>query len=100
MQIKKDRTEQRGIFTIRDIRYDGGFAEISVYTPEVVPGAGPILQGMISRQSGKSCKFVGYTRTRNRVAKHIKRDVALNLTLAEILSDMRRDGSIKFYEAA
>ena len=98
MPVKKQSERREGIFTIREARYESGLVEISFYVPEVLPGAGPILRGMISRQAVKGGKFVGYTNARNRVVVNRKKNVAIAFTMTEILSDMRRDGSIRFYE--
>lgn len=98
MPIKKQTERVQGIFTIREITYDSGLVEISLYTGEVLPGAGPILRGMISRQPVKGGKFVGYTSQRNRVAINRKRITVIDLTIAECLRDMHNDGSIRFYQ--
>jgi hypothetical protein len=97
MPITRQSERNEGIFTIREYRYDSGLVEISFYVPEVLSGAGPILRGVISRQPVKGGKFVGYTSTRNRVAIGRKKQTVIDATMNEILSDMRRDGSIRFY---
>ncbi len=99
MPIKRQSETTSGIFTIKECLYESGLIEISFYTAEVLDGAGPILRGMISRQDSK-CKFVGYTSTRNRVAIGRKKDDVILATIVEIERDMRRDGSMRFYEPA
>lgn len=98
MPVKKQSEATRGVFTIREVVYDSKLVEISFYTGELLPGAGPVLRGMMSRQPIKGAKFVGYTSSRNRVAIGRKKDAVISATLIEIESDMRRDGSMKFYE--
>jgi hypothetical protein len=83
-----------GGFTLKEYRYDSGLVEISLYSPEVIQGAGPILRGMISTQ-GKGCKWVGYTSSRNRVAVCRMKHKAIEITIHEIKVDMLRDGSSK-----
>ena len=98
MSVKKQSETTRGIFTIRELVYDSKLVEISFYTGELLPGAGPVLRGVISRQAVKGAKFVGYTSSRSRVAIGRKKDDVIAATIAEIESDMRRDGSMKFYQ--
>lgn len=37
--------------------YDSGLTEIGIYTPEVLPQAGPVLHGVISRLPGNKAWF-------------------------------------------
>lgn len=97
MTKKSDTSYQRGIFTVREWNGISGFVEISITTAELLPGAGPILRGMICRQPGHNCKFVGYTSRRNRVAIGRRKETVIEATIAEIEIDMRQDGSMKFY---
>jgi hypothetical protein len=95
--MPKRTTEQtRGIFTLKECHYDSKLTEISVYVPPCLPGAGPVLRGVISRQ-GPGCKYVAYTNLRNRVAMGLKKEIVIAATIAEIERDMHQDGSIRFY---
>lgn len=95
--LKKTTEHSRGIFTIKEHLYASKLIEISFYVAPCLPGAGPILRGVISRQ-GPGCKFVGYTSSRNRVAIGRKKEQVILATITEIERDMRQDGSMRFYE--
>ncbi|MGY3582456.1 hypothetical protein ACVIGB_000620 [Bradyrhizobium sp. USDA 4341] len=94
--LKKTTEHTRGIFTIKECRYDSKLIEISFYVPPCLPGAGPVLRGVVSRQ-GPGCKYVAYTNLRNRVAIGLKKETVIATTIAEIERDMHQDGSLRFY---
>jgi hypothetical protein len=57
--LSEARISQRGSVTFKE-RRDGRFVEIGVYTPEIIPDAGPSLRAVISRQAVPNAKWCVY----------------------------------------
>ncbi len=65
----------------RECRYESGLVEIGFYSPEILPGAGRILQAVVDRMPGNRKWFVHAQR--NRAFSSTSKDKAIAFALEE-----------------
>jgi len=66
-------TNTFGDVTLVEVVYNTGLTEISVYRPDVIPGAGAVLWGVISHMPHNRKWFI-YGQTISRWSERSKRD--------------------------